>query len=269
MYSTQYRDPAKPTERGPWVDHIRSVTLDTEPFPQPENCDLYFTPLRFTADKRSNAHVGKPGVFFADLDPVHPESLALRPTFAWATSVGSYQAVWALMDVIESYDEWASINRSITHHTGADPGGWMGSKVLRVPGSINYKRGSYGRLLWADGPVYEKGEVVSVYPVVKKAPTLFRPGSVDEDYPAVPAQADAAYLATILWPRMGLRGRSMLMKRQVPDRSLHIVRTIHELAKTLDPDEVFRVIWWRPWNKWRLNDKPEMLWAEIQKAIDA
>jgi hypothetical protein len=226
--------------------------------------DLFFTPLTFIEPHRSNEAAAGSRVLFADLDPVDPSTLSLPPSMAWETSPGSFQALWLVGDTM-GYSLFANLNRRLTVLTGADPGGWMGSKLLRVPGSTNHKYDPPrpGRLLsWNPDLVYWTDELDGRFPVIPNRPNVGADPSPD----LIP-EAEYAQYVNDRWQSLTLRGRAMLMKTKVPDRSLHIVRTIHELLSTgMSMNTVFTLIWWRPWNKWRLQDKPEQLWAEVQRA---
>src|SRR5690606_19108141 len=79
------------------VEKVRDPRWSEALWDQPPDTDLYFTPLSFRGKKRRNEEAVAPmRVLYADLDPVHPSSLAIKPSAAWETSPGSYQAVWYL-----------------------------------------------------------------------------------------------------------------------------------------------------------------------------
>lgn len=128
--------------------------------------DLFWTPVLYDGEARVKELVAENHCLYADLDEVDPRSLAddLRPTVAWRTSPGRYQALWILEgDIVGAADEGAE-NHRLTYLVGADRGGWDSTQVLRIPGWRNHKaeyrdegdgRGPLGKLLWADGPVYD------------------------------------------------------------------------------------------------------------------
>ena len=220
---------------------------------------LFFTPLVYSISQRSNDTVSSPGVLFADLDGADdPE---IKPSVMWETSPGNRQAVWFLQEQMSDYDEWADLNRRMTYYIGADRGGWMGSKLLRIPGTHNWKRNEPGRLLWAGGPEY------SVEYMDDNIPTIFgrRKNAGRTDHPSIPSVSTSNATIRALWFTLGLRGQHMLMKKQVGDRSLWIVRTAHELVKNgITQEDTFTMLWGRPWNKWATDRwDPEHLWAEI------
>ena len=121
--------------------------------------DLYFTPALFNAKRRIEQNVDAERTLWADLDPVDPSTLKdLRPTIAWESSPGRYQAVW-LLNTERVGASWPSKeNHRLTLFIGADPSGWDSTQLLRVPGCTNHKPehggNAPGRLLWDNGPRY-------------------------------------------------------------------------------------------------------------------
>jgi len=228
--------------------------------------DIYFSALTFCREQRANDAFCGTRILFADLDKSHPESIdaAYKPTIAWETSYLSFQAVWILDETIGAYDEWSQLNKRMTIATNADPGGWQGSKLLRVPGSINYKREreDRGGVLWDDGLQYGTEYLSDLLPhLTQGVPTACA------DMPELELKADfRKEIISQSWDDIGLKARSMLMADSVGDRSLHIVKTIYELRKCgVDAEHIFYMIWWAPWNKWRPNN-PQRLWQEIAGA---
>ena len=205
-----------------------------------------------------------PGVLFADLDAVHPSDIAIRPNVAWETSPGSYQAVWSLDKPINDYDTWADLNKRMTVSTGADPGGWAGSKVLRVPGSWNYKRNAPGKLLWwKRDPSYPVKMMQKMLPELAPKPTV-----LDKfEYPTPMAVKERDWYLGLHWNNMSLRGRSLITKFRVSDRSRHLVKTAHILSTTLPAETVFQLLWMAPTCKYRTDRyRPEILWEIVQRA---
>lgn len=252
--------------RGHWEDY-GFIPREGETFPlehQPHQHDLFFSPLRFSNLKRANDRVELPGILFADLDDA-PTDYKWEPTILWETSPGNRQAVWFLNRKIEDYDEWANLNKRMTYATRADRGGWMGSKVLRVPGSVNWKRRDFGRVLWYRPHLVHSVEALEVeLPGVSVGDTL-----EVGDHPAIPKEDEAKAYIRSRWDDITLQARSMLMKSRVRDRSLHIVRTVYALMNCgMSPEDCFVMVWWRPWNKWRHRQTPDVLWRECIRAAE-
>lgn len=137
------------------LDHIKAH----------QNDDLYFPPNVFNGKRRIEQNVEAERVLYADLDPVDPRTLGdLRPTIAWESSPGHYQAIW-LLDSSKTGATWAgNENHRLTAAIQADPSGWDSTQLLRIPGKANFKpeytknnggKGVFGEgILWANGPRY-------------------------------------------------------------------------------------------------------------------
>lgn len=154
-----------PKEKDKILDHIAAHPND----------DLYFTPALFNGKRRVSEQLSDERSLWADLDPVHPESLGeYKPTIAWETSPGRYQGVWLLNETKAGASKGGRENHRLTMFIGADPSGWDSTQLLRLPGRDNYKpeyRGNNdGKLLWDAGPRYmwddfdELPEVASAVP---------------------------------------------------------------------------------------------------------
>ena len=217
--------------------------------------DWYFTPLVFTRPQRANEYATGRSVLFADLDqaPVPPD---LRPTAVWQTSQGSLQALWALSSSPD-YDTWADLNKRLTYYAGADKGGWPGAKLLRVPGTINWKRGGVlGRWIeWNPYVEHSFDRLDRLLPTVAQEATI----SI-ERMPEVPAGQE-----NVPWDVCPLYVRSMILKQGVSDRSMTIWKAASVLAKAgVTPEDAFALLWFAPWNKWK--HKPARLWTDICRA---
>src|SRR5680860_1218868 len=124
-----------------WKDYFTHPGFRVSNLTQPPDRDVYWAPLGFSAPERQNKTAAGFAVLFADIDDGRVVKIGGEmPSYLWRTSPGMYQAVWLLDSPIETYEEWADLNRRLTYWLEADRGGWMGSKVLRVPGSLNVKR---------------------------------------------------------------------------------------------------------------------------------
>ena len=256
--------------RAPYRFHEEVVPKGFPAAQQRFGMDMYFSALSFNQPARKNENFAGSSLLFADLDGSSPFRIKPAPTWAWETSPGSYQAAWFMNKVIMAYDEWAHLNKRMTIHTNADVGGWQGSKLLRVPGTANFKRATQFEIPLGVVKIHNEAEIDHAW-LEKNLPAVAAPSraAVNENWlPPLAMPEDRAGLMRRYWPLITLRGRDMLSKTKVSDRSLHIVRTIHELLNAgLDPAAVFHLIWVQPWNKWRTDrNNPERLWEEIQLA---
>ena len=236
--------------------------------PQVVGVDQYFSALTFGGPARSNANFCGSSILFADLDEVNPVVLDPRPSLAWETSPDSFQAVWYLDVTIRNYGVWADLNKRMTYHTGADRGGWMGSKLLRVPGSMNFKR-EYeqdGLMRVPRGAVVLETSMTFRHQLLQETLPLVEPKTrrVSDNHPIPLEPREREWIMRAHWDNLPLRARAMLTKK-VNDRSLHIVRTANELINAgISREAAFQLIWVQPWCKWRTDrNDPERLWEEI------
>ncbi len=231
------------------------LVADQEPYPK----DVYFAPLSYKEKMRTNDAANKAGVLYADLDEVAPTSISPQPSIAWCTSKGMFQGVW-LLDHPIAQDLFVDLNKRLTYAVGADRGGWHGSKVLRVPGSINWKRGGdEGELLWDNSQTFQVEDFAGLPPVS---------GATEHrgDHPEPKPRGVWKLAVQRAWDQWPPSVRSA-MAADPRDRSLHIVRTINLLKGLLWPDdEIFHLIWWAKFNKFRTDsERPEVLWNEITR----
>lgn len=233
---------------------------------QPWGKDVFFSPLRFYG-KRSNDTAQPPfGVLFADLDGAPQDSpafLEFKPSIMWETSPGNFQAVWRLRQSISSLTMWSNLNQRLTYALGADKGGWHASKLLRVPESVNWKRHAFGspaQTLYVGG--YDMASLNERLPQIQK-----QDNPLYSNHPKPLSEVDARALIIQNWDHLTLRTRSMLARplSEIPDRSLHIVRTAWMMLEDgVQPEHAFHMIWWAEWNKWRTDRyDPARLWYEI------
>ena len=103
--------------------------------------NVYFCPQLFGAQKRIKANVSSVPSIWADLDTCHPELLKVKPTVIVQSSIGRYQALWALADPLPPV-EAEELSRRITYfhaEDGSDRSGWDLTQLLRPPMTYNYK----------------------------------------------------------------------------------------------------------------------------------
>lgn len=145
-----------PLDREKIVEHLKSHTDD----------DLYWCPSIFEKRVRQLQHAMDEHALWADLDTVNPEEIDddYRPTIAWESSPGRYQALWLITGGDIQGASWpGNENQKLTYYLGADHSGWDTTQLLRIPGWANHKP-EYkdandgnpvpGRLLWHNGRRY-------------------------------------------------------------------------------------------------------------------
>jgi hypothetical protein len=118
--------------------------------------DLYFCPNVFRTAQRRKQLALPSRLMYQDLDESDPRELPLEPELWWETSPDRFQAIWVLDQVVEP-EELSQLNRALNRACHADPGTWNLTRLLRVPGSWNAKRGC--RVSCARGRASELGEV--------------------------------------------------------------------------------------------------------------
>lgn len=256
-----------PTEEKRIVEHIRSHQDD----------DVYFTPCLFNAKRRLEDLADSEHRLWADLDEVNPEDCGdYRPTIAWETSPGRYQAIWCITG-FKNGASWPGMeNHRLTAFLGADPGGWDTTQLLRVPGGRNHKphykernkgKPYQGKILWRDGEWY-RWEDFDDLPEVQS-------GQNDDEL------LDEEFLKGIdrhqLWRKVRL-GVSPTVREYMSVRTIdpdtvdrsevawQIERDLADAGCTLA--EIVALIRPTPWNKYDgRNDELKRLRIEVSKAI--
>ena len=129
-----------------WIDAHRS-----------EN--VYWCPHLFSEARRREECAMPSQYAWVDLDEVDPRKLRYRPTIAIQTSPGRYQGLWEFDKPLLK-----SMRKGLNDFCKGDSGGWMLTKVLRVPGCKNFKYDPPPRVktLWDDGPLYRKNDMLKL-----------------------------------------------------------------------------------------------------------
>jgi len=244
------------------------------PYLTSEPQDLYFSALSFTEPHRRMEHVPAGiGLVWLDLDYVEvgmdPITIGSRPNFLWSTSPGHYQAVWFL-DRQWSYDEWAPMAKSFTDaQPGADRGGWAATKVLRIPSTVNWKRGG----TFAGEVLEQHDREVAFTDLIswkdRSARSIY--SAALQGHPQLPTVGEWYELLGRLWLRIPLSAQFNLSPKSKPRTGGNLTRSqlIWEVACTLiragfSLEDTFALMWHTPWNKFK--DRPRQLWADVQKA---
>jgi hypothetical protein len=251
-----------PKDKPAILAHLQGHTTD----------DVYFTPGLFNAKRRTEQNVDAERTLWADLDPVDPHTLGdLRPTIAWESSPGRYQAVW-LLDRPRVGASWPSKeNHRLSLHLGADPSGWDSTQLLRVPGRNNHKP-AYGKepvpgvLLWDNGPRY-------LWEDFDDLPEVGLVGDAD-DVELLDEELLAGIDRHTLWSTVRLkvskRVREYMSSRSATgDRSEVLWEIERELADAgCSVVEIVALVRPTPWNKYAgRNDELRRLKTEAAKAI--
>lgn len=216
--------------------------------------DLYFCPHGFSEARRLKDYAVLPKLLWADLDEADPSEISPMPTVAIQSSPGRFVGLWMVNKTISE-----SINRRLTYHVGADPGGWDITQVLRVPGTSNYKYDSAPRVkaLWSDGPVYEIEEIEGILP---------------EEHDDEPNLGEAIRIYKRYERHLSTFARRELLggKPKRGKRSEVLWRLNKEMLEAgMTAEEAFTILVVSPWNKFksrRGGDK--QLRRELEKAME-
>lgn len=109
--------------------------------------NLYFSPMLYSVPRRKSEVVAVTPVIYSDTDLFDPSGFLLKPSLSVRTSEDKTHSYW-LLDKTYTPEEVSSVARvvALTHahkvngkQAGTDPSGWMLTKLLRVPNSVNTK----------------------------------------------------------------------------------------------------------------------------------
>lgn len=233
--------------------------------------NVYFCPHLFlTPMNKKKENSAKVGAIWLDKDSGTLKDIKPKPTICWTTSEGRHQALWVLKRVVEpERAEKVAMYLAYAIH-GSDRGCWNLGRVIRFPGSRNYKYSppEHGDLLWKDGPVYdisdlepkEKTELESLFDRAKE----LKPPNMPKDIPKF-TDALVAYGRRIpakVWELLGTA------PDPGQDWSVNLWKMERLLIEAGVPLEyTFAIVRDSPWNKYKRDNRPERdLWAEIHKA---
>jgi hypothetical protein len=165
------------------------------------------------------------------------------------------------------------LNRDLTYYIGADRGGWHPSKVLRVPGTLNWKRARHdeagltvprGRLLWVDESRWDPDYLRAMVPNYQEH-VMNERVVVSGPMPSLLGAPDRRSIMEVYRHRLPLRVISWLAQEWCTDRSMMVWRVACAMAMSeVPPEDAFQMIFGAAWNKWK--DSPERLWKDIHKA---
>jgi len=229
-----------------------------------QHVDQYFCPVVFSKPHRKKEYALPADFLWADLDPVHPDQCRLRPSVAWESSPGRYQALWFLTNEVAP-EEAAALSKRIAYADGGDKGGWDLTQVLRLPGTHNFKYETAPevRLLWAKSRSYAVEEIKGAYPPVNGE----TPSEVSESWPEVDESIIQSAISSL---PIGYR-RRLMQDTAGADRSLELQKLTRDLVRFGVAHEIVLLIIQRStWNKFHNRaDEKLQLQKQLSSAIVA
>ena len=266
VWGTQAGYAFLPDKPGEWREHPAIMWPTEEPIELDLDADCYFCPNLFSKPRRREDHVLPLHWLYADLDTVDPRKLDLPPTIAIRTSPGRFQGLWELRKAI-SPKSHRDLNQRLTYATGADKGGWHLTKVLRVPGTYNYKYPTRKKVeeLWDNETSYTVGQIKAYVKGVELH-------QVDPSVRGLVTPAETAEsIVRRVWDRLDSRTRGLLgetAKQPKGERSYRLWELECRLLESgLEPEEVFVVVRETVWNKFLdRRNADDYLWREVRKA---
>lgn len=236
--------------------------------------DLYWSASLFEYPKRDENLAMDEHALWADLDESDPNLLdEYRPTIAWESSPGRYQALWVAASGDFQGASWpGNENQRMTYLVGADPSGWDTVQLLRMPGWVNHKPeylekyGKYpkGKILWSDGPTYHPGDFADLPEVAGVS------GQLTDAIEAEIDNVDRHAVIARIKLKLNRRAREMLLAREVSgDRSgnlWYLIRCLADVGCTTA--EIVAIVRDTVWNKFAgRGDELKRLILEASKAI--
>lgn len=230
------------------------------------HANRYFCPIVFSKPSRQKDYALPTNVLWADLDPVHPDQCRLKPSIAWESSPGRYQALWFLTSDVKPEDA-AAMSKRIAYADGGDHSGWDLTQVLRIPGTRNYKyeAAPEGKLLWAKRSAYSVSEILAAYPPVNGDAQHI--GEVVDNWPTVP---EAVIQTAIQSLSLGLRNKLFNKSTEGADRSKHFQMLSRDLIKSgVLPEVTAHIMQRSNWNKFagRPSERKDIL-RQVNQAAE-
>lgn len=231
--------------------------------------NVYFCPHLFKTNTNRLKENALSGIaVWVDKDGPR-DDLEPRPTICWQTSEGRHQALW-ILDKVAEPKILEKASKYMTYKTKSDKGGWHLGKVIRLPGSMNFKYAppQQGMILWDDGPVYSLEDLAP-----KKQVDLEEAIASASEYhaPRMPRKIPTVAEALVGYGHRIPKGAWELMQR-VPAKDQDWSENLWKLERLLleaglPLEYAFTVVRESPWNKYRRDKRPDdHLWQELFKA---
>jgi RecA-family ATPase len=253
---------------GKWTEPaalpIREGNVNLDKLQIPADADQYWCPLVFGVNRRLKENALPTNLLWADLDPVHPDHCRMKPSIAWESSPGRYQALWFLNKEIPA-EEAAQLSKRIAYADGGDKGGWDVTQVLRIPGTRNHKYESEPqvKLMWAQRSAYSVEEIKKSYPPLN--------GMATTDTLMEWSDIGEAVIGTAISSLpIGMR-RRLSASTAGADRSTELQKLARDLIRWgLDSSIVLHLLQRSTWNKFAgRQDEKQQLLKQVSDALVA
>lgn len=235
--------------------------------------DLYFSPMLYSTPRRKSELATVAPVVWSDTDLFDPQGFRVRPSIQVQTSPVKSHSYWILDSPVPA-QEASDIARAIAHthaekvngkQVGTDPSGWMMTKLLRIPGTLNTKYGEdfVVTVEWSDGTIYTPDDLTEAYPedeVPQKIIAGDAPLPEDDELP------DPQDVLRRVLSDPTLNDLYITEPRGDWSDTLYLFES--EMFRAgFTAEEVFVAAWRAACNKYRRDNRPESdLWAEVKRA---
>jgi len=252
-----------PKDRDKIVEHLD----------QHQEHDVYWCPSLFEYDSRKQEFAMDEHALWADLDEANPRNIAeeYKPTIAWESSPGRYQALWIIGQGDIQGASWpGNENQRLTYYLGADLSGWDTTQLLRVPGWVNHKP-EYdkpkGKVLWSRGRTYLPDEFEDLPEVAGALAANQITSVLEKEIEAV----DRAAVLSRVKLKLNHKARELINAREASgdrsDNNWYIMRCLADAGCSIS--EIVAIARETVWNKFEgRSNELQVLISEASKAID-
>ena len=237
---------------------------------QNEDEDIYWTPLVFNnSESRKSKNVkDMQGCLFVDMDELDVSwrggiKLAPEPSIVWTTSKTRWQGIW-LLDSLVSLEIQQDLNRRLVYHLNADKGAWDSARVLRVPLSVNAKRGGLkGSIKKFDDECTYTIDDFDALPDLKDTVTISK-NVAGRELPSGEYNIKIEELPLEIQYWVSLTTEEYNQHRDVDRSRLIFTLAVKLLKNGYTVEETFSILNPTPFNKFK--NRPETLIQQIEKA---
>lgn len=252
-----------------WPEAKKQLTafLDEEA----RNKHLWYGVNLFDRPERRTERALAGSIVYADLDACNPNEVEPRPSLAYESSPGRFQAIWKLAENI-SPDIRADLARRVAYKysvSGADKTGWDVTQLLRIPFTKNYKYKSAPEIKI----VLQNEEVfgLSVFEAIELPPEAVTENGDQAGMPDIDTLPNADEVLAKY--ESELRSKTVMRFYESEpepgdDWSGVMWKMINTLIEAdMEQEEVFAVVVRAKCNKYVRDGRPiSYLWKEVSKA---